>query len=113
MPTYQYACPKCRATFGVVKSMSAAAEETRCECGATADRLFASPLVAGASCWPMTSQALAVHPEQVGEANERNRVHGVGVQYDPTGLAHIPDRAERKKLLRLEGKHDNNGGYGD
>lgn len=71
------------------------------------------PAVAAPSSWPMTSMALAVHPEQVAEANERNRAHGVGVTYDETGLAHVPDRAERKKLLKLEQMHDNHGGYGD
>lgn len=72
-----------------------------------------APEVPSTSAWPMTSMALAVHPEQVAEANERNKVHGVGVRYDETGLAHLPDRAERKKLLKLEKFHDNQGGYGD
>lgn len=72
-----------------------------------------APAVAAPSCWPMKSVALAVHPEQVAEATERNRRHGVGVTYDPTGMAEIPDRGERKKILKLEGLHDNHGGYGD
>lgn len=64
-------------------------------------------------CWPMVSEALAVHPKQVQEANERNRKHGVSVTYDRKGMAVIPDRNERRKLLRLEGFHDNNAGYSD
>ena len=60
-----------------------------------------------------TSEALAVHPDQVGEANERAKRHGLGTKYDRNGFAHIPDRADRKRLLRLEGMHDNHGGYGD
>lgn len=64
-------------------------------------------------CWPMTSKALAVHPSQVKQANARNRKHGVSVVYDQTGTAHIPDRGERRRLLRLEGMHDHHGGYGD
>ena len=63
--------------------------------------------------WPMESWALAVHPKQVGEANARAKRHGINVVYKKNGSVHIPDRAERKKLLRLEGFHDNNGGYGD
>lgn len=60
-----------------------------------------------------TSLALAVHPDQVAEATARNIRHGIRVTYDEEGTAHIPDRAERKKLMRLEGMHDNSGGYGD
>ena len=57
--------------------------------------------------WPHCSAALAVHPDQVAEANERNRRHGVGeVQYRPDGRAIIPSEAAKKKLLRLERMHD-------
>jgi hypothetical protein len=63
--------------------------------------------------WPQASVALAVHPDQVAEANERNKRHGVGVTYAADGTALVPDRAERRKLLRLEGYHDRQGGYGD
>lgn len=63
--------------------------------------------------WPMVSEALAVDPSQVGEANARARRHGIPVHYDAGGFCHIPDRAARKKLLRLENLKDNNGGYGD
>ncbi|HVK10860.1 MAG TPA: hypothetical protein VM597_18975 [Gemmataceae bacterium] len=72
-----------------------------------------APAVAAPSSWPMKSVALAVHPDQVAEAIERNRRNGVGVTYDATGMAEIPDRGERKKILKLEGLHDNHGGYGD
>lgn len=65
------------------------------------------------TAWPLVSDALAVHPDQVGKANERNRRHGVATRYQRDGRAVIPDRGDRKKLLRLEGLHDNNGGYGD
>lgn len=65
------------------------------------------------SCWPMTSEALACHESQVAEMNERNRAAGVGTRYTADGTAVIPDRADRRKLLKLEGYHDRNGGYGD
>lgn len=65
------------------------------------------------ACWPMMSDALSVHPDQVGEATARNRKHGVNVGYLPDGTAVIPDRGARKAILKLEGFHDNNGGYGD
>jgi hypothetical protein len=66
------------------------------------------------TCWPMVSEALAVHPKQVEQANARNKRHGSSVVYDPkTGCAVIPDRGERKRLLRIEQMHDNEGGYSD
>lgn len=65
------------------------------------------------ACWPMVSEALAVHPDQAREANERNARHGVAARYDGEGMCHIPDRSDRAKLLKLEGFHDNHGGYGD
>lgn len=65
------------------------------------------------SGWPIVSSALAVHPSQVAAANARNRRHGVNVTYRPDGKAVLGDRAARRRLLRLEGMHDNHGGYGD
>jgi hypothetical protein len=65
------------------------------------------------ACWPQESVALAVHPDQVAEANERNKAHGVNVTYKADGTAVVPDRGERRRLLRLEGYHDKQGGYGD
>jgi hypothetical protein len=65
------------------------------------------------ACWPMVSDALAVHPKQVQQARERAKRHGINVEYKSNGQVVIPDRAERRRLLRLEGFHDNSGGYGD
>lgn len=65
------------------------------------------------ACWPMTSEALACDPSQVGEMNERNRAAGIGARYTPAGDCVIGSRGDRKKLLKREGFHDNSGGYGD
>lgn len=65
-------------------------------------------------CWPMKSQALAVHPEQIAEAHERNRKAGItGVEYLKDGTAVIADRGARKNLMKLEGVVDKEAGYGD
>ena len=69
------------------------------------------PLFGGAPSaparWPLRSAALAVHTDQVVEANERNKKHGVNVTYDPqSGRAIIPDAAAYKRLRKLEGVHD-------
>jgi hypothetical protein len=62
---------------------------------------------------PLQSMALSVHPKQVEQANARNKRHGVGVEYRPDGMAIITSRNERKRLLKVEGMRDNQGGYGD
>ena len=64
--------------------------------------------------WPMKSDALAVHPDQIPEAMERNKKHGIeGVSYLKDGRAVLDSRKARQRLMALEGVHDNNGGYGD
>lgn len=66
-------------------------------------KAFGIPGGTATTGWPMVSEALAVDPSQVAEANERNRKAGVNVQYHPkTGCAIIPDAAARKRLLKLE-----------
>lgn len=71
------------------------------------------PRQKGKGGWPMNSEALACDPAQVAELNERNRKAGIGAHYKPDGTCVIPDRATRKKLLKQEGFHDKDGGYGD
>lgn len=73
--------------------------------------------VTGASnqgaCWPQKSLAFGVHPKLIKKAMQRNARHGVNVTYDAKGHAIIPDRGTRAKLCRLEGMHDNDGGFND
>ncbi len=75
------------------------------------------PMLSGNSLtgWPMKSDALAVHPEQIPLVLERNKRHGLTtVDYDPKdGRAIIPDRGARRMLNKIEGYHDKHGGYGD
>lgn len=71
------------------------------------------PFVSTAWGEPLKSMALACHPEQVQAMNERNKEQGVKTRYDATGMAHIPTREDRNRLLRVEGKHDNDGSFGD
>lgn len=65
-------------------------------------------------CWPKVSVGLSVHPKQAQQANERAKRHGLtGVSYDEKGRCTVSDRGARRDLLRLEGMHDSQGGYGD
>jgi hypothetical protein len=61
----------------------------------------------------IASDALAVHPSQLDEVRERNRKQGLEVDYAPDGRPLLKDRDQRKRLLRIEGVHDRDGGYGD
>lgn len=65
------------------------------------------------TCWPLKSEALAVHPDQVAEANASLKKNKIAAEYDAAGFCHLSGRAARKELLRLEGFHDKKGGYGD
>lgn len=97
-------CVKCGGTLNKVGGCNL------CEMFATG----ATPGGTQTTGWPKRSAALAVHKKQVEAANARNKRNGVNVVYDPAnGDAIIPDRNERKKLCKVEGFHDNLGGYGD
>lgn len=54
----------------------------------------------------LVSEALAVNPRDVERANARAKRHGINVTYDRKGFVHIPNRNERRKLLKLEGLRD-------
>lgn len=72
-----------------------------------------APMVATPYSAGLASKALAVHKSQVEEANARNKLHGIATRYGPDGTAYIPNRSDRNKLLALEGRHDNDAGFGD
>ena len=59
-------------------------------------------------CWPMKCEALACHPTQVAAFNERNKNHGINVEYDRKGFAIIPDQAAYRRLMKAEKVHQNN-----
>ncbi len=61
----------------------------------------------------LESDALAVHPKQIEAVMARNKKHGLNVEYLPDGRPKLTDRGQRRDLMRLEGFHDNQGGYGD
>lgn len=72
----------------------------------------------GASCWPQTSQALAVPIEDAAAYAEEARAKGVPTEFvvHPDGTCAMPkfgDRAHRARYHRAHGYHDNDAGYGD
>lgn len=62
---------------------------------------------------PILSDALAVHPDQIPEAMERDRRHGIAVEYAPDGRPILRDRDTRRRMMASLGVHDRSGGYGD
>lgn len=92
-----------------------------CHCSPCRCDMFSEcrpPGSAAPSTWgtaaPIHSLALAVHPSQIPEVMERNKKHGLGhIKYDAEGQPILTDRGMRRDLMRLEGVHDNEGGYGD
>lgn len=63
--------------------------------------------------WPMKSVALAVHPEQVAEAQAYCRKVGVPTEFQPTGEPILRNRRHRKEVARAFGVIDRDGGYSD
>lgn len=62
------------------------------------------------SCWPMkATMNFAVLPEQVAEANTRNRALGLSSHYERDGTCVIPTPAERRKLMKANGQIDRSG----
>ncbi len=94
-------CSKCGANYD--------SECKICDLLSAANRGECLAVVGGmrTTTWPQVSKkALAVAKDQVADANERNKHHGVNVTYNEEGHAIIPDNGERKKLLALEGFFD-------
>lgn len=67
----------------------------------------------GASAWPLVSDALAVHPDQIPEAIESAKRKGVPTEFDKMGRPIFTSRAHRKSYCEKYHFFDRNGGYGD
>lgn len=65
------------------------------------------------SCWPMTSTAAGVHPDEIKKYKDEAACAGVSVDFTRDGDAIFRDRKHRKDCLKLWGMRDRNGGYGD
>lgn len=66
-----------------------------------------------AAGWPMTSNAMGVHPSQVRQAEEHSRRMGVPTHYTPTGEPILTSRSHRRRYAHAIGMYDRNAGYGD
>ncbi len=59
------------------------------------------------------SDALAVHPDQISDAEKDAAVKGVQTDFDKEGRPIFRSRQHRSKYLRAYGYYDKDAGYGD
>ena len=119
MAFYSYTCEKCGETQGLAFGMKEEhpANTVCLACGGNAKRDIAADR--GGSChstgkgWPMLSDAMAVHPDQIQETREHAARHGVPTDFVPDGRPILLSRNHRKRYGELIGQYDRNGGYGD
>jgi len=62
---------------------------------------------------PIKSDALAVHPAQVKEAEADAKKKGVPVEFMKDGRPVFTSRSQRKRYMQIYGFFDRAGGYGD
>lgn len=63
--------------------------------------------------WPMYSDALGVHPDQIEEARAHAEACGVPTDFTPDGRAILRSPKHRKLLARTLAMHDRNAGPSD
>lgn len=63
--------------------------------------------------WPLKSNSVAVHPDQISEFSDYSRKNGVPTDYDGEGRPIFTSAKHRKKYCRLYGYYDKDAGYSD
>jgi putative FmdB family regulatory protein len=116
MPQYFYKCA-CGHGFKEVRPCSESKLRPPCpKCGEKTERDFIgeqSGVVHVPGNWPMKSDAMAVHPDQIGEAQESSVRKGVPTQFDRDGRPILTSAAHRKKFCEAYGYWAKNAGHSD
>lgn len=64
--------------------------------------------------WPLRSDALGCHPDQIKEFTADAKAAGLtGVSFDADGTCVVSTRRQRAQYAAMRGLHDKDGGYGD
>ena len=119
MPTYVLTCNQCGRTFERQGRVSDPIRTMPCEngdCPGTAYRNYEVEHGGFRNTpgnWPMTSQALAVHPKQIADAVRTAERLGVPTDFTPTGEPIFRSRGHRREYMRALGVRDLDAGYGD
>lgn len=112
MPYYQYQCESCGAQHQQYFMVAEYQDQIDCECGNKAGRRYGAN-TASRAAWPMYSDAMGVHPQQVDEFHKDSVRRGVPTEFTRDGRAIFESASHRKRYCREYGFHDRNGGYGD
>lgn len=118
MPTYCYKCEFCDRTTDRFQTVVGRNRRVPCECGKRMIRNYAAEMgfvkVTPPGNWPMKSDAMGVHPDQIPEVEAHSRKVGVPTHFDrETGQAILTSRDHRFKYARAIGMFDRDAGYGD
>lgn len=62
---------------------------------------------------PLASESYAYHPKQIKEAEAFLKSRDCPTEIDPTGRPLFTSRSHRRRFLKVNRAHDNDGGYGD
>lgn len=66
-----------------------------------------------ASCWPMESDAMGVHPTQAKEYSDYLKKKGVPTEINSDGNPVLTSRHHRKLVCAATDTYDRNAGFGD
>lgn len=114
---YCYRCEECKFGFTQIVPMSDQREVENCpQCGGNSTRDFLTEhgsTVHIPGNWPMASEALGVHPDQIGEATAEAVKHGVPTDFDRHGRPIFTSPQHRKRYCEAHGYYDRNGGFSD
>lgn len=86
-------------------------EFSPCRCEDLASGFFGN--AHRAACWPLVSDAMAVHPSQAKEAHALAQKLGVPTDFTKAGQPIFSDANHRKRFCEAHGFYDRNGGYSD
>jgi hypothetical protein len=117
MPIFLYVHPETNKIIEEVFPCRKAPDSITLPDGTVCERCLAAEIAsqggANPACWPMYSQALAVHPSQRKEFEEFADKHGVTTEFDARGRPKFESKSHRKRYCELVGATDFDGGYGD
>ena len=117
MARFLYEHPKTKRLFDMDFPCGEAPAAVTLDDGTVCERNLGAEIVgrgrATPACWPLKSNALAVHPTQRVEYMEFATKHGVPTDFDERGRPSFGSREHRKRYCELVGATDFDGGYGD
>lgn len=116
MATYCYKCVNCSNEFSDNVPVEQRNNVKCPKCGKPARRSWASEFGHRSfkpGNWPLTSDAMGVHPTQITEAVDQARKAGIPTDFTRDGRPILTSPGHRKRYAEMRGFYDLNGGYSD